>query len=82
MTETSPESKDHLNFRMALAPVSDAQVDYLYDRLLVSRPEELLTIRLALERYQDAIKDRLWTALEDRNFDTKKRMRAACAGKL
>ena len=64
---------------MALAPVSSNQVDYLFQRLLVARPAELLTIRTALDRHQDAVKERLWAVLADGYAGKEQRVRAGCA---
>ena len=79
LAATAPDSKEHLHLRMALAPVSGNQVDYLFQRLLVARPVELLTIRTALERHQDAVKERLWAVLADGYAGKEQRLRAACA---
>jgi serine/threonine protein kinase/formylglycine-generating enzyme required for sulfatase activity len=79
LAETAPESKEHLHIRMALAPVSDAQIGYLYDRLLMAKPDELLTIQIALGRYKDGVKERLWGVVENRDARAGARLRAACA---
>jgi serine/threonine-protein kinase len=50
LAEAPVDSRAHLHYRMALAPVSDNKVDYLVQRLLVAKSEELLTIGLRLER--------------------------------
>lgn len=79
LAETAPDSKEHLLVRMALAPVSDSQVEFLLQRLLVARPDELLTIRIALGPHKEAVKERLWAVLENRDAGDGQRVRAACA---
>lgn len=76
---TSPESKEHLHLRMALAPVSASQVEYLCQRLLTARPEDVATIQGALAQHQDVLNDRLWAILENRSAAQAQRVRAACA---
>lgn len=79
LAETPPDSKEHLHVRMALVPVSDNQVDFLFERLLVAKAEELLTIRTALQQPHDGVVPRLWAVLEDGNATLERRVRAACA---
>jgi formylglycine-generating enzyme required for sulfatase activity len=79
LAETPPESREHLHLRMALAPVSDAQVDYLFHRLLQARPEELLSIRIALGQHRQAVRRALWAVAEDSRVPSAARLRAACA---
>jgi serine/threonine protein kinase/formylglycine-generating enzyme required for sulfatase activity len=78
--QTAPDdSKGHLHASLALAPVDDRQVDYLYERLLKAQPHEVTIIREALQAHKEELIDRLWTVLEDRAGDQDQRFRAACA---
>jgi serine/threonine protein kinase/formylglycine-generating enzyme required for sulfatase activity len=78
--QTSPEdTKEHLHASLALAPVDEAQVAYLSQRLLRAGPAELLAIRTTLQPYQQALQERLWALLQDRTKAPGERLRAACA---
>ena len=64
-TESSGvESKEHLHASLALLPVDQEQVDFLYSRLLVAGPAELQVIRDALLPFRDRLIERLWRDLE------------------
>jgi formylglycine-generating enzyme required for sulfatase activity len=73
------DSKEHLHASLALVPVDDGQVEYLYQRLLVAGPTELPVIRDALAGHRDAVAERLWGVLSDAQADPDQRFRAACA---
>jgi formylglycine-generating enzyme required for sulfatase activity len=78
--QDSPEdSKEHLHASLALLPVDEGQVEYLYGRLLQAGPTELPVIRDALGGHRDALVGRLWAVLEDAQANRDKRFRAACA---
>src|SRR5262249_41175932 len=65
--QTSPEdTKEHLHASLALAPVDEAQVAFLSQRLLRGGPAELLAIRTTLQPYQQALQERLWAVLQER----------------
>jgi eukaryotic-like serine/threonine-protein kinase len=77
---TSPEdTKEHLHASLALAPVDEAQVAYLSQRLLRASPAELLAIRTTLQPYQQALQEGLWAVLQERTKAPGERLRAACA---
>jgi formylglycine-generating enzyme required for sulfatase activity len=78
--QTSPEdTKEHLHASLALAPVDEAQVAYLSQRLLRAGPAELLAIRTTLQPYQQALQEGLWAVLQERTKAPGERLRAACA---
>src|SRR5271157_1230659 len=58
------ESKEHLHASLALLPVDQGQVKYLYRRLLKAAPTELPVIRDALKPYRERLVERLWNVLE------------------
>jgi formylglycine-generating enzyme required for sulfatase activity len=72
------DSKEHLHASLALLPVDEGQVEYLYGRLLQAGPLELPVIRDALTCHRDAVAGRLWGVLEDGQADRDRRFRAAC----
>jgi hypothetical protein len=75
-----PEApKEHLHASMALLPVDEGQVEYLYGRLLAAGPAEVPVIRDALLPGNDAIWERLWGVLLDVKIDADQRLRAASA---
>jgi formylglycine-generating enzyme required for sulfatase activity len=73
------DSKEHLHASLALLPVDDGQVDYLYRRLLTAGPVELPVIRDALAGHRDVLVGRLWGVLGDAQAPPEQRFRAACA---
>src|SRR5262249_41336341 len=84
----SPEgTKAHLHASLALVPVVEGQVDFLYGRLLEAAPGELPVIRDALlpqgalkaSRPDDALRERLWGVLLAREKDPDQRLREGCA---
>jgi formylglycine-generating enzyme required for sulfatase activity len=54
------EPRKQLHASLALVPVDDGQVAYLYDRLLDAQPHEVPVIRDALLRHRDAMVGKLW----------------------
>jgi hypothetical protein len=79
-TQAAPDhSKEHLHASLALVPVDDGQVDYLYRRLLGAGPTEMVVIRDALAEHREALAGRLWGVLGDAQADPEERFRAACA---
>lgn len=78
LAETDPGSKEQLHVRMALASVTEGQVEFLVQRLLGAKSEELLNIRTALEQHQTEVIDSLWQVLEDPKAEANRRVRAAC----
>jgi formylglycine-generating enzyme required for sulfatase activity len=78
LQESPEDSKEHLHASLALLPVDEGQVEYLYRRLLEAGPAELPVIRDALLGHRDALTGRLWAVLEDGQADRGHRFRAAC----
>ena len=76
--EAPEDSKEHLHASLALLPVDDGQVEYLYQRLLTAEPAELLVIRDTLAGHRDGLVERLWGVLGDTNADPDRRFRGAC----
>jgi formylglycine-generating enzyme required for sulfatase activity len=72
-------SRQKLHMSLALLPVDDGQVEYLYKRLLNAGPAELPVIRDALKSHRGPVAVRLWGVLEDAQADPEQRFRAACA---
>jgi serine/threonine protein kinase/formylglycine-generating enzyme required for sulfatase activity len=77
--EAEGKSDDRLRLGLALLPMDDGQVKYLYERLLGATPQELEAIRKALEGRKDTLAGPLWDELKDRGRDPERRFRAACA---
>jgi serine/threonine protein kinase/formylglycine-generating enzyme required for sulfatase activity len=78
--EASKDSRQQLRASLALLPVDSAYVDYLFDRLLDSNPEETPVIRDALAPHKSALRDRLWTVVESsEKARQKQRLPAASA---
>ncbi len=72
--------RQKLNVSLALLPVSSAQADYLFGRLLAARPNEVAVIRDALARHKDGLLDKLWAAVESTDEGQEpQRLRAAAA---
>ncbi len=64
LAETPEDSPEHLHASLALLPSDSRQVDYLWRRLLVARPNELAVLRDALRGHRAVMTPRLWSALE------------------
>ena len=77
--DSKEHRKEHLHASLALLPVDDGQVEYLYGRLLDAEPQEAAVIRDALQPHKDALVERLWGVLGDTNADLDQRFRVACA---
>jgi formylglycine-generating enzyme required for sulfatase activity len=75
----APGSPEQLHLSLALLPADPGQVDRLVERLRTATPDELPVLRDALEPHREAVADRLWPLLEDRQADAGQRFRAACA---
>jgi formylglycine-generating enzyme required for sulfatase activity len=60
----SGSSRQTLHASLALLPVDDTQVDYLFDRLLSAAPSELPVVRDALESHSSTLIPKLWSALD------------------
>ena len=77
--EEARDARKQLHASLALLPVDDSQVGYLYGRLLDAQPQEVAVIRCALQPHKDALVERLWGVLGDRKINLDRRLRAACA---
>ena len=71
MESSGEASKERLHASLALLPVDQEQVEFLYSRLLVAGPAELLVLRDALRPFREPLIGRLWNVL--RPFDDKSR---------
>ena len=61
----SPErSSERLHASLALLPVDDGQVEYLYNRLLEAGAEEVPVLRDSLKPHQASLSPKLWSVLE------------------
>ena len=58
------DSKERLHASLALLPVDQEQVEFLYSRLLVAGPTELPVLRNALRPFRELLIGRLWNVLE------------------
>jgi eukaryotic-like serine/threonine-protein kinase len=65
IANSGENSKERLHASLALLPVDDGQVEYLYSRLLDAGPAELQVIRDALHPFQDRLIERLWHQLDE-----------------
>jgi len=79
LRESPASSREHLHASLALLPVDQDQVEYLYGRMLDASPNELLVIRQALSGDQQTLVQRLWDVLEDSGAKPEQRFCAACA---
>src|SRR5271157_2357490 len=61
---SSERSPERLHAGLALLPVDDGQVEYLFQRLLSAKENELPVLRDALKTHQSTLTPRLWTVLE------------------
>jgi serine/threonine protein kinase len=66
-----------LRASLALVPVDQGQVPYLFDRLLAADAEELLVICGALRPHHERVVEPLWQVLRDGKADARRRLRAA-----
>ncbi len=60
----SDGSRRKLHASLALLPVDDAQLDYIFSRLMFADPSELPVLRDALKSHRSTVTSRLWTVLE------------------
>ena len=61
---SSERSPERLHAGLALLPVDDGQVEYLFQRLLSATEDELPVLRDALKTHQSTLTPKLWTVLE------------------
>jgi serine/threonine protein kinase/formylglycine-generating enzyme required for sulfatase activity len=72
------DSPKKLRASLALLPWDASQVEYLFKRLDKADLVELRVIREALLPHKEDLAGRLWSVLEDRQAEAKRRFRAAC----
>ncbi len=72
-------SNQGLNMSLALLPVDESQVNYLYKRLLTATPDQVAVIVAGLADHKAEVVQRLWSVLDDPNGDTDQLLRAASA---
>src|SRR5262249_25411723 len=78
--ERDNDPRKQLNASLALLPVDDSQVEYLYGRLLDAGPHEVAVIRDALQPHKEELVERLWRVIQQPPRDKEgQRLRAACA---
>ncbi len=66
---SSERSPERLHAGLALLPVDDGQVEYLFQRLLSATENELPVLRDALKTHQSTLTPKLWTVLESAKPD-------------
>ncbi len=64
LRESDASTRPHLHASLALLPVDDGQVDYLYDRLLEGNTEWAPVLRDALKPHQTRLTSKLWPVLD------------------
>ena len=78
--EASKDHRKRLRASLALLPVDDTQIDYLYNRLLDADPLDVPVIRDALSPHMNLLRDRLWAEVESSPKDKRRqRLQAASA---
>ena len=70
---------ERLKYSLALLPSDDAQLDYLFDRLLQAEPDELLTIRSQLRPYQRDLIPKLWLVATSSEKEAQNRLLQAAS---
>ena len=74
------DSAQKLHASLALLPVDPNQIDYLYDRLLNAKPNEVPIICAQLKNHQDNLSAKLWTVVDSpKKGRESQRLRAASA---
>jgi serine/threonine protein kinase/formylglycine-generating enzyme required for sulfatase activity/tetratricopeptide (TPR) repeat protein len=78
--ERSPErGAERLHASLALLPVDDTQVDYLYRRLLDADADQLPVLREALKPHRASLSGRLWQVVEASQPDDPRLLPSASA---
>jgi serine/threonine protein kinase/formylglycine-generating enzyme required for sulfatase activity len=77
--QAEADTPQRLHAALALADRDDAQADFLAERLLSARPEELPVLRDALRGRAAELADRYWKVLDDPKAEAGRKLRAACA---
>jgi formylglycine-generating enzyme required for sulfatase activity len=75
-----PSSRERLHASLALLPVDETQIEYLYGRLLDAAPHEIAVIRDALAAHKSELVERLWAVVQrPEPGKEQRRLRAAAA---
>jgi serine/threonine protein kinase/formylglycine-generating enzyme required for sulfatase activity len=77
--QAEADTPQRLHAALALADRDDAQADFLAERLLSARPEEVLVLRDALRGRSAELAERYWKVLDDPKAEADRKLRAACA---
>jgi formylglycine-generating enzyme required for sulfatase activity len=77
--QTEGDTPQRLHAALALADRDDDQADYVAERLLSARPEEVLVLRSVLRGRAGSLAGRYWDVLDDSKAEPGRRLRAACA---
>jgi formylglycine-generating enzyme required for sulfatase activity len=77
--QENQDARKQLHTSLALLPVDSGQMEFLYERLLTSEPQEVVVIREALLNHKPDLRGRWWRLLENPKNDQDQRFRAACA---
>ena len=78
MESSGEASKERLHASLALLPVDQEQVEFLYRRLLEAAPTELPVLRNVLRPFRERLIGRLWNVLEQSD-DKSQYLQAASA---
>ncbi|MCE9534775.1 MAG: protein kinase [Planctomycetes bacterium] len=77
--QSANDPRKQMHASLALLPVDEGQVDYLYQKLLKGEPQEVVVIREALLSHKEKLTERLWTLVDNPLNDQDERFRAASA---
>jgi serine/threonine protein kinase/formylglycine-generating enzyme required for sulfatase activity len=76
--KASDTSAEKLHASLALLPADgDRQVEYLYQRLLRARPDEILVLREALKDYSSPLIPQLWSVVKETRPDDERLLPAS-----
>src|SRR5207245_10531403 len=70
--------KERLRASLALLPVDEGQIDYLFPYLLQAEPDDLLIIRKQMAPNRAKVVDAMWPRLRDNGTNPNQRLRLAC----
>jgi formylglycine-generating enzyme required for sulfatase activity len=76
---TTNDRRMGLHTSLALAPVDPGQKAFLYNRLLLAQPQEVIPIRKGLQPFRAQLTEQLWRFLANRQEIADNRFRVACA---
>jgi serine/threonine protein kinase len=78
LNDENTPGKERLRASLALLPVDQGQLDYLFNRLPNADLDELLVLRRQLEPWRSRLVERLWQRVEEDGLSTDKKLRLAC----